>query len=73
MIETYTVACLKSLETSTRTTVTERTRGSATSKRIAVATTSRIASAIRKLRCVGIDVHLNLVLLESEDEEPGTR
>jgi len=72
MIDTYTVAWRKSLETSALTTVTERTRGSATSKRIAVATTSRIASAIRKLRCVGIDVHLNLVLVASEDEEPGT-
>jgi hypothetical protein len=27
---------------------------------------------MRKLRCVGIDVHLNLVLVASEDEEPGT-
>ena len=56
MIETNAVALRKSLETSTRSTVIPDTRGSATSKRIAVETTSRIASAIRRPRWEGISV-----------------
>src|SRR5262249_22132722 len=54
MTETYTVAFRRSPETSTRSTVTDRTRGSATSKRIAEEATSRIASAIRRLLCDGM-------------------
>src|SRR5262245_48730877 len=51
MIETYTLACCKSPDTSARVTVTPLTRGSRSSNRIVSLATSRITSETRASRC----------------------
>ena len=49
--ETYTLACCKSPEVSTRVTVMFLTRGSRTSNKIVEAATSRMTSETRSSRC----------------------
>src|SRR4051812_36479128 len=61
MIDTNTLACCRSPDTSARVTVTPLTRGSRSSNRMVSLATSRIASAMRARRCVFIsDVHCPL-------------
>src|SRR5579884_60832 len=70
MIETYTLACCKSPDTSARVTVTNFTRGSRSSNRIVSLATSRTASATRARRWVFMMLYFHLVIEQFRHRMP---